>query len=162
LELGATELYFAVHAAQQSGRSPSGLLHSDPAFYLKAAAKWAHEYITGPNDQGDTLNLYDVSGLAHFELYRAITLAGNPSSLAVTQSDLLNDIAGQITTSISQTNNDPFGFGWPWNSFDTVSHGAGLSVMAKEYAYLTGDTQYGDWSRQWLGNISGANAWGVT
>ena len=161
LELGATELYFAVDAAQKRGL-PTGLEHSDPSFYLQAAAKWAHAYITGSNDQSDTLNLYDVSGLAHFELYRAISHAGKPSGLAVTQTDLLNDIANQITTSISQTNNDPFGFGWPWESYDTISHGAGLSVMAKEYAYLTGDTTYGDWSRQWLANISGANAWGVT
>ena len=35
--------------------------------------------LIGPNDAGDTLNLYDVSGLAHYELYRAITQAGNPS-----------------------------------------------------------------------------------
>ena len=29
----------------------------------------------------DTLNLYDVSGLAHFELYRALEMAGNPDGL---------------------------------------------------------------------------------
>jgi endoglucanase len=162
LELGATELYFALHGAQKNGPVPDGLEHSDPMFYLRSAAEWAHEYITGPNDQSDTLNLYDVSGLAHFELFRAIQATGNPAGLAVTQTDLVSDIANQITTSISQTNNDPFGFGWPWDSYDTVSHGAGLSVMAKEYAYLTGDVTYGKWSREWLANISGANAWGVT
>jgi hypothetical protein len=32
-------------------------------------------YITGPNDASDTLNLYDISGLAHFELFRAIAEA---------------------------------------------------------------------------------------
>src|SRR5207302_11489990 len=74
LELGATELYFAL----QSGSLPPGLPHTNAGFYLKAAAQWANAYITGPNDATDTLNLYDVSGLAHFELYRAITLAGNP------------------------------------------------------------------------------------
>ena len=41
-------------------------------YYLPLAATWAHAYITGPNDAADTLNLYDVSGLAHYELYRAI------------------------------------------------------------------------------------------
>jgi endoglucanase len=60
LEWGATELYFAL----QPGGLPAGLPHSDPNFYLTAAAKWANAYITGPNDATDTLNLYDVTGLA--------------------------------------------------------------------------------------------------
>jgi endoglucanase len=157
LELGATELYFAV----QQGNLPPNLPHTDPMFYLKAAANWAHAYIAGPNDQTDTLNLYDVSGLAHFELYRAITLAGNPPGLAVSQTDLLNDMANQMTAQITQAA-DPFGFGWPWSDGDSVSHGAGLSVMAKEYYYLTGSSMYATYSRRWLSNISGANAWGVT
>jgi endoglucanase len=157
LELGATELYFAV----QRGNLPPGLPHTDPMYYLTAAANWAHAYITGPNDLTDTLNLYDVSGLAHFELYRAIALAGNPPGLAVTQAQLLKDIKNQMTTSIEEAN-DPFGFGWPWSSYDTISHGAGLSVMAKEYSYLTNDGKYATDSRRWLKNISGANAWGVT
>ena len=33
---------------------------------------------------------------------------------------------------------EPFGFGFPWNTWDTTSHGAGLSVMASEYDQLTG------------------------
>ncbi len=157
LELGATELYFAL----QRGNLPAGLPHTDPMYYLTAAANWAYAYINGPNDQTDTLNLYDVSGLAHFELYRAITLAGNPSGLAVTQTQLLDDIENQITTSVANAD-DPFGFGWPWNSYDTISHGAGLSVMAKEVYYLSNNGAYATDSRRWLSNISGANAWGVT
>jgi len=157
LELGATELYFAL----QRGNLPPGLPHTDPSYYLTAAANWAYAYIHGPNDLTDTLNLYDVSGLAHFELYRAIALAGNPPGLAVSQTDLLSDIENQMTTSIAEAK-DPFGFGWPWGSYDTISHGAGLSVMAKEYSYLTNNSTYATDSRRWLGNISGANAWGVT
>jgi endoglucanase len=157
LELGATELYFAL----QRGNLPPNLPETNPMFYLTAAANWAHAYITGPNDQTDTLNLYDVSGLAHFELYRAITLAGNPPGLAVTQAALLEDIGNQMTTSIAEAK-DPFGFGWPWSSNDTVAHGAGLSVMAAEYNYLSSNSTYATYSHRWLGNISGANAWGVT
>jgi endoglucanase len=157
LELGATELYFAL----QRGNLPPGLPHTDPMYYLTAAANWAHAYITGPNNLTDTLNLYDASGLAHFELYRAITLAGNPAGLAVSKTELLNDIKDQMTTSIAQAD-DPFGFGWPWSSYDTISHGAGLSVMAKEYSYLTNNATNATDSERWLGNISGANAWGVT
>jgi endoglucanase len=62
LELGATELYSAV----ASGGLPAGLPHTDPSYYLGQAAHWANAYITGPNDASDTLNLYDVSGLAHY------------------------------------------------------------------------------------------------
>ena len=133
LELGATELYFAL----RRGNLPHGLPHTNPAFYLRAAAQWAHAYIQGPNDQTDTLNLYDVSGLAHFELHRAIELAGRPDGLAVKQSELVADIKNQMTSAIASASNDPFGFGWPWASYDTVSHGAGLSVMANEYFHLT-------------------------
>jgi endoglucanase len=161
LELGATELYFALQLAQQRGSLPQGLPHSDASHYLTLAAQWANAYITGPSDAGDTLNLYDVAGLAHFELYRAIALAGNPAGLAVTQTDLVNDMAKAMANAMSQAK-DPFGFGWPWGSYDTIAHGAGLAVMAREYYYLTHDRTYATYARRWLGNISGANAWGVT
>ena len=81
LELGATELYSALTSTDTS--RPAGLPHGDPMFYLPAAAHWAHAYITGPNDAADTLNLYDVSGLAHFELFRALSLAGGHEDLEV-------------------------------------------------------------------------------
>jgi endoglucanase len=157
LELGATELYFAL----EKGNLPSGLPHTDPSYYLTAAANWAHAYIVGPNDGTDTLNLYDVSALAHFELYRAITLAGNPGGLAVTQSALLSDLLKQITMGTEQAASDPFGFAEPWKDSDTISYGAGFSVMAQEYDYLASSTTYANDARAWLGNISGANAWGV-
>src|SRR5215472_14500952 len=92
LEFGATELYFAL----AGGSLPAGLPHTDPLFYLGRAAHWANAYITVPNDASDTLNLYDVSGLAHFELYRALGLAGNPSGLANTQAALLADLKKQL------------------------------------------------------------------
>jgi endoglucanase len=158
LELGATELYFAI----QHGNLPPGLPHTDPMFYLSAGATWASAYIHGPNDGSDTLNLYDVSGLAHFELYRAITLAGNPPGLAVTQAQLLSDMAKQITNSVNNNAGDPFGFGLPWNTYDSISRAGGLAVMTAEYNYLSSNSTYALDSRRWLGNISGANAWGVT
>src|SRR5262249_49853748 len=45
---------------------------------------------------------------------------------------------------------------------DTTSHLAGLSVMAKEYAWLTGDRHYETLARRWLANVLGANAWGTS
>jgi endoglucanase len=158
MELGATELYFALATAD--GPLPSALLHRDPMFYLRAAARWAHAYITGPNDAADTLNLYDVSGLAHFELFRAIAEAGHPSGLEVSPSDLLYDLRKQLQNAITQGDSDPFGFGFPWAVFDTTTHGAGLSVMAREYALLTQSKSFDELSRRWAANILGANPWG--
>src|SRR5215467_12407202 len=156
LELGATELYYAV----AGGGLPSGLPHTDPLFYLGRAAHWANAYITGPNDAADTLNLYDVSGLAHYELYRAIGQAGNPSGLEITQAQLLADLKKELDKALAQAATEPFGFGFPWGVYDTTSHGAGLSVMASEYDQLTGTQTYAAASQQWLANILGANAWG--
>ena len=158
MELGATELYFAVAGA--SGSLPANLPHSDPKFYLRAAAHWAHLYITGPCDACDTLNLYDVSGLAHFELIRAISDAGKPKNLEVTQQALLADIKKELDNAAATAASDPFGFGFPWASYDTTTHGTGLAVVAHEYALLTHSASYRDIARGWQANVLGANAWG--
>jgi endoglucanase len=156
LELGAAELYFAT-----AGRHlPQGLPRADPRYYLTRAAHWAHAYITGPNDAADTLNLYDVSGLAHYELYRAITRAGRPAGLQVTRGQLLADLRKQLGGAEAQGATDPFGFGFPWATWDTTSHGAGLSVTAAEYDGLTHSRRYAAVGQEWLANILGANAWG--
>jgi endoglucanase len=158
LEFGATELYFAV----ASGGLPAGLPHTDPTFYLDAAATWADAYITGPNDAADTLNLYDVSGLAHFELHKAIAQAGNPAGLAVTKARLVADLKKALDGAIATGSAEPFGFGFDWGQWDTTTHGAGLSVMASEVDQLTGTTTYAAYADRWLANILGANSWGVS
>jgi endoglucanase len=158
LELGATELYYAL----AGGGLPSGLPHTDPLFYLTAAAQWAHAYITGPNDAADSLNLYDVSGMAHYELYRAIAQAGNPTGLAASQTDLLNDMKKQLDKAVTQSNSDPFGFGFTWAAFDTTTHGTGLVVMASEYDHLTSTSTYANYGVRWLANVLGTNSWGIS
>ena len=158
LELGATELYFALAA----GGLPSGLPHTDPSFYLTQAATWANAYITGPNDAADTLNLYDVSGLAHFELHTAITQAGNPGGLAVTRADLDADMKKALDAALAQGATEPFGFGFTWDEWDTTTHGTGLSVMASEYDQMTGASTYAGEADRWLANVLGANAWGLS
>jgi endoglucanase len=160
LELGAVELNDALVAG--GGSLPAGLPHAAPLFYLGAAATWAHAYITGPNDAADTLNLYDVSGLAHFELDRAIAAAGNPSGLATSQAELRADLKKALDAALAQGATDPFRFGFPWNVWDTTAHGAGLSVMASEYDQLTGTSTYAPQADRWLANILGANAWGLS
>ncbi|MGH3734560.1 MAG: glycoside hydrolase family 9 protein [Micromonosporaceae bacterium] len=156
MELGAAELARAL----QAGTPPAGLPHRDPAFYLQRAAHWANAYITGPNGAEDTLNLYDVAGVAHYELHRAITTHGSDSGLATNRAALVADLKKALDTALAQAASDPFGFGFPWSTWDTTSHGAGLSVMAAEYDALTGTDTYGRYANRWLGNILGANAWG--
>lgn len=162
MELGATELYFALQSANGSQNLPSGLPHTNPEYYLKAAAQFAANYITNVYQQGytDTLNLYDVSGLAHFELVRALQMAGNPSGLPVSEALMQQQLLQQVADAISQASTDPWGYGDQWNSGDTTSHGAGLSVMASEAYYLTQNRSYDIYAQRWLGNILGANAWG--
>jgi endoglucanase len=166
MELGATELYFALRSALQSaggtGNLPAGLPHTDPMDYLRQAARFARNYITNIYDAGytDTLNLYDVSGLAHFELYRALEMAGNPRGLAVSQSSIRKQFLRQVEDAITQARGDAWGFGYQWSYGDTTSHGAGLSVMASEAYSLTHSGEYDTYSQKWLANILGANAWG--
>ena len=162
MELGATELYFALQSAGGASNLPAGLTHTDPMHYLRHAAQFAKNYITNIYDAGftDTLNLYDVSGLAHFELYRALEKAANPSGLAVSQSSIRQQFLKQVADAITLAEADAWGFGYLWSDGDSTSHGAGLSVMASEAAFLTHDKSYDTYSQRWLANILGTNAWG--
>jgi endoglucanase len=162
MELGATELYFALQSAAGSKDLPAGLPHANPMDYLRQAAQFAKNYIANiyDNNYADTLNLYDVSGLAHFELYRALGMAGNPSGLAVSQASIRKQLLRQVGDAISQARTDPWGFGYQWSYGDTTSHGAGLSVMASEAYYLTQSKNYDTYAQRWLANILGANSWG--
>lgn len=161
MELGATELYFALREAQQDGPALNKLPHTNPRYYLLQAAHFAQNYIKNVYATGntDTLNLYDVSGLAHFELYRAITLAADPSGLAITQSAIRNQLLKQVNDAVNVAKSDAFGFGAAWNA-DTTSHGAGLSVMASEADYITSHSGYFVYAQRWMANVLGANAWG--
>jgi endoglucanase len=158
MELGATELYLAT----RNPNLPEGLLHRDPNFYLKQATDWASAYIHGEKGAGEILGAADVSGLAHFDLYRAMTSAGNTAGLAVTPADLLADMRKTLDYAVSVAGKDPFGFGADWGGGDTPTHGAALAVMASEYDYLTHSKEYDAYSRQWIDNILGANAWGTS
>jgi endoglucanase len=159
LELGATELADAL----ASGKAlPGGLPHTESLYYLRQAASWAHEYLVHGAAEGEGLNLYDVSGLGHYELIRAIRQAGTPPGLAVSEAQLLAGMREQLGAAVSQSAHDPFGFGYPWSASDTVSHGDGLSVMASEYDALTAEAAYGLYAQRWLANALGANAWGAS
>jgi endoglucanase len=162
MELGATELFFALRSAGEDGNLPEGLAHTNPMDYLREAARFARGYIKNIYNTAntDTLNLYDVSGLAHFELYRALDMAEDPAGLAVSKASIRRQLLRQVSDAIGQASTDPWGFGYPWSAGDSTSHGAGLSVMASEAYAVTHSQSYDTYSRRWLANILGTNAWG--
>lgn len=150
--LGATELALALHAAHRPGPA---------ATYLRDAAHWARAWFGGTADGQDTLNLYDVSALADYEMYRAIGVIG-VHRLAVGRRGLLADLRGQIRHAAKIGAREPFGFGFAWAQWDTTTHGLGLSIMANEYDALAGRPVYAAWGQRQLDNVLGANPWGVS
>jgi endoglucanase len=159
--LGATELARALQEAGHPAALPAGLPVRSAATYLRDAASWASAWIRSKQALADTLNLYDVSALADYELVLAIR-GQHATGLAVTTAQLLADLRGQIEKGIHIGAKDPFRFGFAWDQWDTTTHGAGLTVMADEYDALAGRPVYASWAQRWLDDILGSNAWGVS
>jgi hypothetical protein len=159
LELGAVELAAALSAG---GTGAAGLPQTDPSFYLSAAATWANAYIASANDGADTLNLYDTSALAHYDLYKALQKAGTSSNLAVTPQALLGDLKKQLQLGVTQAMTDPFQLGVVYgpNGPDLAPHALGFAVTAKMYEELSGDTQFSAFGLQERDFVLGANGWG--
>ena len=164
MELGATELYFALAVRRERNLPPGLPITTDPTHYLPHAAQFAKttsRESTTPAAE-DTLNLYDVSGLAHFELYRALRLAGNPAGLAVNRiDDLDRQFLKQVGVAITQVGKGCVGLRRRLANGDTTSHGAGLSVMASEAYYLTGSASYNTYSQKMAGQYSGRQLLGI-
>jgi hypothetical protein len=110
-------------------------------------------------DAADTLNLYDVSALAHYELAREIAGAGG---LEVSRGDLLADLRRQLEHAVAVAGGDPFQSGFAWNQYDVTSHLFGLVTTASMYDELAGSSQYAAFEGRQLGAALGANAWGTS
>ncbi|HET6985334.1 MAG TPA: glycoside hydrolase family 9 protein [Kribbella sp.] len=145
LELGATELALA---AQRLG---------DPRArgWLNQAGYWATQYIEHEAG-GDTLNLYDVSALAHADLIRA---ARGDHQLV---GKLVGDLRAQLQIGAERASADPFRAGAQYDNFDAVPHAFGLAATARLYRKASGDRRYDDFGAQQLDWNFGANAWGVS
>jgi hypothetical protein len=153
MEWGATEIAIAL----AKGPVPAGLPDDRPSHYLSQAAHWAKGYIA----QGsyDSLNLYDVAGLAHFDLSRALTGAGD-SHEAVTPAQLLSNL--RTLLQVNAPANDPFDGLYIWAKGDSGSHVAGLSAMASEIGFLADSSQAATVARRQAASMLGANGWGVS
>ena len=161
LEFGAVELSNALTGA---AGDTSGLPQTDPSYYLGQSATWASAYTMSTNDGADTLNLYDDSALAHYELYNAMQAAGAPTNLAITQAGLLADLKMQLNLGVSLAMTDPFQLGVLYgpNGPDLTPHALGFAVTAAYYEKISGDTEFHDFGLQQRDFVLGANGWGTT
>ena len=110
----------------------------------------------------DSLNLYDVSSLAHYELYRALGKSGGTNQFEVTCEMLLASLKKQLDSAVKRAGKDSFGLGTRYNSGDCVPHILGLVIEAGFYDDLTHTTTYADFARRQLDFVFGANAWGTS
>ncbi len=159
LEWGAAELFFATNA----GALPEGLPHADAQFYLRKSAHWAKANIASANHAGESLNLYDVSALAHFELHRALKGEASRSGVEVTEAALAADLKATLGAAAKRSASDPFGLGLAYTpSNDLVPHALGLAITAAFYKEMTGDLAYDHFAQSQRDWVLGKNAWGTT
>jgi Glycosyl hydrolase family 9/Cellulase N-terminal ig-like domain len=151
MELAATEV---VLAEQDLGYRRHRYLPM-----LRRASRWAADYIA--RDSGaDTLNLYDVSALAHADLITAIARAGSPPGLAVGRAGLVANLRAQLAGAASRASASIFHLGGDETNFDVDSHTFGLISTEALYRRASGDaafTIFAGEQRDWL---FGANPWG--
>ncbi len=153
MELAATEI---VRAEQDLGDAESSY-----SSYLTQAATWASDYIADDSGQ-DTLNLYDVSALAHADLATAIADAGSPSGLAVTPTTLIANLKAQLSGAVTKAGSDIFREGGDYTNFDVDSHTFGFISTEALYQKLSGDTEYAAFASEQRDWLLGANAWGTS
>jgi len=153
MELAATEI---VLAQQDLGDPISTYLP-----YLRQAAMWASDYITSDSGK-DTLNLDDVSALAHADLITAIKNAGSPAGLAVSPAQLIANLRTQLAGAARTASSDIFHDGGDDTNFDVDSHTFGFISTEALYERATGNRQYAAFAGQQRDWLFGANPWGVS
>jgi endoglucanase len=158
MQLGATELYLAAHHAS----STSGLPHPNPGYYLRLAAKWANAYEGSSSADADSLDLYDVSGLADYDLYRAMVGAGAVTGLATSAAAVRNDLRDQLDLAVQIQRSGPLGLSDPATPDDTVAHAFGHAIEARLFRALGGGTRFERMAEQQFDWVLGANPWGTS
>ncbi|HEY7102762.1 MAG TPA: glycoside hydrolase family 9 protein [Mycobacteriales bacterium] len=152
MELGGTEL----------ARAGARLHDPRAGAWLVAASHWAADYLRTEAAGGDTLNLYDVSALAHAELIRTIRLGAGRPRLAVSPARLLADLRRQLAIGLDRAAGDPFRAGGNYTDFDVASHTFGLVATAALYRQVTGRQDYDRFASRQRDWVFGANPWGAS
>jgi hypothetical protein len=140
LELGGAELALAAQAL------------GDPR-----AATWISAAMKCAEPGADTLNLYDVSALAHAELVRALRAGGLPG-----EGPLLADLRRQLARAARHAGKDPFRAAATYDDFDAAPHTFGLVAESALYRRLTGDRRFAAFATAQRDWALGANAWGAS
>ena len=156
MALGATELARAL----ELGDAPAGLPVSSPSPYLHQAAHWAAQYLTSRLGDTDSLNLYDVSALADYELVQAMVADPGAGTLPITRTQLIGGMAAQLAAGQTRAAGDAFRFGMGYGGGDSTPHALGYAVTASLYQQLTGSTAYSAFGQEQLDWVLGDNAWG--
>jgi len=155
LELGATELYYATTMAQESGKKTL----RQASYYLSVAQNWAKQYIS--NGDTDSINLYDVSGIAHYELWKALNASG--AGGPISPQDLVNAIKEQLDVGVGHYTTDPFGFCDQYDSGDDlVPQGFGYALLANYLSEIDPSSAptYASFEASQVDWLFGKNAWG--
>jgi endoglucanase len=149
MELGATEL---AHAARALG---------DPraSGWARQATHWAKEYIA--LDSGESLNLYDTSALAHFDLIKLLRSTWVPGA-ELGQAELIGDLRRQLTEGVQAAAGSPFGTAVDVTNFDAATRSFGFAAVARLYERATGDRRFAAFGVQQRNFALGANAWGIS
>jgi endoglucanase len=146
---------------------PAGLPVTDPVTYLREASNWADAYMSGHYADLDSFNLFDVSALAHRELFHAVDRAAaahlEMPRFPTRQTDLTRDVHDQLAIAARRFSQDPFGFASPNGWGDSTTHALGLSLAARFYAEMAprdhSFAALGAAQADWL---LGANGWGTS
>jgi hypothetical protein len=137
MELGAIELYRATRALGED--SPRLAIGLKSVSYLNTAAGWADAYASSDANGQDTLNIYDVAPLAHYDLVRALR---SPAGAHATEryrrfnfptdpNSLLHDLHDQLALAARVGQPDPFRLANVAGNTDTVPHALGVAIQAR-------------------------------
>ncbi|MEU7477614.1 glycoside hydrolase family 9 protein [Lentzea sp. NPDC042327] len=148
LEFGATQLALAAKALNDKRYQQ----------FAKAATHWAKEFLA-TNDP-DTLNVYNISALAHADL--AKLLKAGVHGAEVTEAQVVGDLRRQLQQGADAAKNSPFRTAANVETWDVGSRTFGFITTAALYRKLTGDTRYQTFGTQQRGFALGTNAWGTS
>jgi hypothetical protein len=140
VELGGAEIALALQA---SGGDATTALATATTGFENAA------------DGAESFNLYEVNGLAHIELAKAL---GSGTSHGVSASDLTAALEAKLAADEMTAGTDPFALGQTDDNGDPVPHALGVAVEA----LLSGNPSHAVLAQQELAWVLGANAWGTS
>ena len=164
MALGAVELFLATQAlGTASPNSPSVY------GYLNDAGRWANEFTSGAVAGQDSLNLYDVSAIADYDLVhvlrsQASLIERGPWGVSVPTDEtaLRLEYANELALGVRIGAHDPFRLSNTSTNLDTVAHALGYAIEARLYDTLIGHPTYEGLAQTELNWVLGENPWGTS